>query len=140
MPRKRDMDKSYGEKVLRLFASLLFAGRPHSLTELANMLDCSKQTIARIVRDIESSYQVEIEKMMRGREATYAIKSRKPPAVAYLSSSEMNLMWMCRAFTERLLGKQLFQEARDALDKSFTRSWSHILFLILGWTYTILNS
>ncbi|MGO8878464.1 MAG: transcriptional regulator, partial [Desulfomonilaceae bacterium] len=77
MPRKRDMDKSYGEKVIRLFASLLFAGRPHSLTELANMLDCSKQTIARIVRDIESSYQVEIEKMMRGREATYAIKSRK---------------------------------------------------------------
>ena len=26
MPRKRDMDKSYGEKVIRLFASLLFAG------------------------------------------------------------------------------------------------------------------
>ena len=55
MPRKRDMDKSYGEKVIRLFGSLMFAGRPHSLTELANMLDCSKQTIARIVRDIESS-------------------------------------------------------------------------------------
>ncbi len=118
MPRKRDMDKSYGEKVIRLFASLLFAGRPHSLTELANMLDCSKQTIARIVRDIESSYQVEIEKMMKGREAVYVIKSRKPPAAAYLAPSEMNLLWMCRAFTERLLGKQLFQEARDALDKS----------------------
>jgi predicted DNA-binding transcriptional regulator YafY len=27
---------------------------------------------------------------------------------------------MCRAFTERLLGKQLFQDAKDALDKSQT--------------------
>ncbi|MEI9478422.1 MAG: WYL domain-containing protein [Deltaproteobacteria bacterium] len=118
MPRKRDMDKTYGEKVIRLFASLLFARRPHSLTELANMLDCSKQTIARIVRDIEASYQIEVERMNRGREALYAIKSRKPPPAAYLSPSEMNLLWMCRAFTERLLGKQLFQNAKDALDKS----------------------
>ena len=118
MPRKRDMDKTYGEKVIRLFASLLFARRPHSLTELANMLDCSKQTIARIVRDIEASYQIEVERMNRGREALYAIKSRKPPPAAYLSPSEMNLLWMCCAFTERLLGKHLFQNAKDALDKS----------------------
>ena len=118
MPRKRDMDKTYGEKVIRLFARLLFARRPHSLTELANMLDCSKQTIARIVRDIEASYQIEVERMNRGREALYAIKSRKPPPAAYLSPSEMNLLWMCCAFTERLLGKQLFQNAKDALDKS----------------------
>ena len=118
MPRKRDMDKTYGEKVIRLFARLLFARRPHSLTELANMLDCSKQTIARIVRDIEASYQIEIVRVNRGREAMYAIKSRKPPPAAYLSPSEMNLLWMCRAFTERLLGKQLFQNAKDALDKS----------------------
>ncbi len=120
MPRKRDMDKSYGEKVIRLFGSLMFARRAQTLTELAEMLNCSKQTISRILRDIESAYQVEIERINRGREALYSIKSRKPPPVAYLSASEMNLLWMCRAFTERLLGKQLFQDAKDALDKSQT--------------------
>ena len=109
MPRKRDMDKTYGEKVIKLFANLLFARRAHSLTELAEMLDCSKQTILRIVRDIESGYQVQIERMLRGRQAFYSIRSRKRPVAAYLSPSEMNLLWMCRAFTERLLGKQLFQ-------------------------------
>ena len=120
MPRKRDMDKSYGEKVIRLFGSLMFARRAQTLTELAEMLNCSKQTISRILRDIESAYQVEIERINRGREALYAIKSRKPPPVAYLSESEMNLLYMCRAFTERLLGKELFQDAKDALDKSQT--------------------
>jgi predicted DNA-binding transcriptional regulator YafY len=120
MPRKRDLDKSYGEKVIRLFGNLMFARRPHTLTELAEMLNCSKQTISRIVRDIESAYQVEVERTVRGREALYAIRNRKPPAVAYISEPEMNLLWMCRAFTERLLGKQLFQEAKKALDKSKT--------------------
>jgi len=118
VPRKLDMDKTYGEKVIRLFANLLFARRPHRLTELAEMLDCSKQTVSRIVRDIEASYQVEIEKMMSGREALYAIKGRRPPPAAYLSESEMNFLWMCRAFTERLLGKDHFERVREALDKS----------------------
>jgi predicted DNA-binding transcriptional regulator YafY len=120
MPRKRDMDKSYGEKVIRLFGSLMFARRAQTLTELAEMLNCSKQTISRILRDIESAYQVEIERINRGKEALYAIKSRRPPPVAYLSESEINLLYMCRAFTERLLGKQLFRDAKDALDKSQT--------------------
>ena len=120
MPRKLDVDKSYGEKVIRLFGSLMFARRAQTLTELAEMLNCSKQTISRILRDIESAYQVEIERINRGREALYAIKSRKPPPMAYLSESEMNLLYMCRAFTERLLGKQLFQDTKNALDKSQT--------------------
>ena len=118
MPRKRDVDKSYGEKVIRLFGSLMFARRAQSLTELAEMLNCSKQTISRILRDIESAYQVEIERINRGREALYSIKSRKPPPMAYLSESEMNLLYMCRAFTERLLGKELFMDAKNALDRS----------------------
>lgn len=118
MPKKRDMDKSYGEKVIRLFASLLFSGRPKSLTDLADMLSCSKQTILRIIRDIESAYQVQIDRAMRGREAIFTIRSQKTPATPYLKASEMDLLWMCHAFTEKLLGKKLFDEARDALDKS----------------------
>ncbi len=118
MPKKRDMDKSYGEKVIRLFAGLMFSGRPRSLTELANTLNCSKQTILRILRDIESSYQVQVERTERGREAIFCIKGQKPPPAAYLTPNEMNILWMCHAFTERLLGKKMFEEAKEALDKS----------------------
>ncbi|MDD3473147.1 MAG: WYL domain-containing protein [Syntrophaceae bacterium] len=120
MPKKRDMDKSYGEKVIRLFAGLLFSGRPRSLTELANAMNCSKQTILRILADIESSYQVQVDRTTRGREAIFRIKAQKPPPAAYLTPNEMDLLWMCHAFTERLLGKKMFDEAKDALDKSRT--------------------
>lgn len=120
MPKKRDMDKSYGEKVIRLFAGLLFSGRPRSLTELATTMNCSKQTILRILGDIESSYQVQVDRTTRGREAIFRIKGQKPPPSAYLTPNEMDLLWMCHAFTERLLGRKLFDEAKDALDKSRT--------------------
>lgn len=120
MPKKRDMDKSYGEKVIRLFAGLMFSGRPRSLSELAGALNCSKQTILRILRDVESSYQVQVERKTRGREAIFSIAGQKPPPAVYLTPNEMNLLWMCHAFTERLLGKKLFEEAKEALDKSRT--------------------
>lgn len=118
MPRKIDPDATYGEKLIRLFASLLFSRRPHSHTELTEMLNCSPQSVTRLLRDISNSYQVEIERMQRGKEALWAIKGRTPPAAAFLSESEMNLLWMCRAFTERLLGKDHFREVQDALYKS----------------------
>lgn len=120
MPRKMDPDATYGEKLIRLFSSLLFSRRPHSQTELAEMLDCSKQSVTRLLNDISRAYQIEIERIPRGREATYAIKKKTPPPAGFLSESEMNLLWMCRAFTERLLGKDHFGEVQEALYKSQT--------------------
>lgn len=118
MPRKIDADQTYGEKVIRLFARLLFSNRPHSLTELAEALDCSKQTVSRILNEIQKSMGVDLERTKSGKQAVYTIKNRKPPPAAYLSKSELDLLWMCRAFAERLVGKGLFDEIQQALFKS----------------------
>lgn len=120
MPRKLDQDQKYGDKVIRLFARLLFSSRPHSLTELADALDCSKPTVSRILQNIEKSIGIDLERTKRGKEAIYAIKNRKPPPAAYLSQSEMDLLWMCRAFAERLVGPDLFGEVQQALFKTQT--------------------
>lgn len=120
MPNKIDPDQTHGEKVVRLFARLLFSSRPHSLTELAETLNCSKQTVSRILGKIESSLGVDLERVKSGREATFAIKNRKAPPAGYLSPSEMDLLWMCRAFAERLVGKDIFTEVQQALFKSQT--------------------
>jgi predicted DNA-binding transcriptional regulator YafY len=120
MANKIDPDQTHGEKVIRLFARLLFSSRPHSLTELAETLNCSKQTVSRILEKIERSLGVDLERLKSGREATFAIKNRKPPPAAYLSQSEMDLLWMCRGFAERLVGKDLFNEVQQALFKSQT--------------------
>ncbi len=74
MPEKRDYYSSYGQKLISLFAKLLFTQRSHSLIELSRMLNCSKQTVLRLVDDIRRSYGVEIEEFLEGKRRYYQIK------------------------------------------------------------------
>ena len=76
MPEKKDYYSSYGQKLISLFAKLLFTQRSHSLIELSRMLKCSKQTVLRLVDDIRRSYGVEIEESMENRKK-YVIIQRK---------------------------------------------------------------
>ncbi len=119
MPRKICMDKTYGQKLIHLFARLLFSGEKHSLIELSRMLECSKQSVSRMVDDITLSYSVQIEESFEGKKKYFRLRreSQHLPAIQ-LSTSEYNLLRMCHAFSKHLIGKQLFQEAADALDKN----------------------
>jgi predicted DNA-binding transcriptional regulator YafY len=119
MPKKLSPYMSYGEKLISLFARLMFSGQSHSLTNLSKMLKCSKQTILRLVNDIQRSYGVDIEENMQGNKRYYRLKKPKliPPAIN-LTEMEMNVLRMCKAFSEHLLGKELFKEATRALEKS----------------------
>ena len=38
MQKKKSPDRSYGEKLIRLFAKLMFTGQKYSLTDLARTL------------------------------------------------------------------------------------------------------
>lgn len=113
MPEKRD----YGEKLIKLFAELLFSGRRYSLTELSKMLNCSKQTVLRLVDAITLSYSVGISEFPEGNRKYFQIK-KKLSRPLNLTESEVAVLQMCKAFTEHLLGRQLFQEATQALGKS----------------------
>lgn len=121
MPRKRDFDRTYGQKLITLFTRLLFSGESHSLTELARMLACSKQTVLRLVDDISSSYQFPLAEETRGNKKFYSVKhNRNVAQAASFSGEELQLLEMCRVFTAHLLGPQLFEEAAQALLKSQT--------------------
>ncbi|MEZ4389045.1 MAG: WYL domain-containing protein [Candidatus Krumholzibacteriia bacterium] len=119
MPRKRNTDTSYGQKLVRLFARLLFSGEWVGLVELARDLDCSKQTVMRLVDDITLSYEASIESELRAGRRYYRIRRRVPsePA-AMLTPQEMDALLMCRAFAKHLLGEQNFTEAERALEKT----------------------
>jgi predicted DNA-binding transcriptional regulator YafY len=85
------------------------------------MLNCSKQTVLRLVEDIRRAYGVEIDEMVRGNQKYYQLISRSDvPSAFRLTEREMQVLYMCRAFTEHLLGKRLFDEAAQALEKSQT--------------------
>jgi predicted DNA-binding transcriptional regulator YafY len=119
MPDKISPYASYGEKIIKLFAKLLFSGQRYSLTELSRMLVCSKQTVLRLMDDIRRSYGVEIEETILERNKYYRLKKagKVPPALA-LTGSEMSVLLMCQAFARHLLGNALFEEASTALEKN----------------------
>ncbi len=121
MPRKIDMDKTHAQKVITLFARLMFSDQKYSLTDISQMLNCSKQTVQRIVDNINSSYSVIIDEEKEGKQKYYRIKRlpRKLPQLG-LTENEYMTLQMCKSFTKYLLGEDLFQEATCAMEKSST--------------------
>jgi predicted DNA-binding transcriptional regulator YafY len=119
MPRKKDYDRSYGQKLITLFTRLLFSGDSYSLTELSRMLDCSKQTILRLIDDITLSYDLPLMEEKRGnRKYYYMQRPRGIFKTTSLSEEELQVLQMCQVFTAHLLGPDLFEEAARALWKS----------------------
>jgi predicted DNA-binding transcriptional regulator YafY len=120
MPEKKDYYSSYGQKLISLFAKLLFTQRSHSLIELSRMLNCSKQTVLRLVDDIRRSYGVEIEEYLEGKRKYYRIKGLRngTPSSLNITASELNALCMCKTFAEHLMGKEMFDEASRAVEKS----------------------
>jgi biotin operon repressor len=119
MAKKLDPYKGHGQKIVSLFARLMFSRQSHSLSDLARWLRCSKQTVLRLIDIIKRSYGVDIEETKEGNRKYYRIVklTGTPPALS-LTTSELNALHMCRAFTEYLLGRDIFEQATRALEKS----------------------
>ena len=121
MPDKLSDHRSYGEKLISLFAKLLFSKESYSLTELSKMLGCSKQSVIRLVNDIRMAYGVEIEESSLGNRKYYRmVKRGKATPVIPLTESELTALQMCKTFTEHLLGDQFYHEATRALEKNLS--------------------
>jgi len=119
MAKRIDPDKTHGQKLITLFVKLILSNRSFSLTELARSLNCSKQTVQRLVDQIQSSYSVIIDEEMKGKQKFYSMKKlpKKLPLLG-LMQSEYHALQMCQAFSEHLLGRELFEESTRALEKS----------------------
>jgi len=119
MQTKKNPDGSYGQKLVALFAKLLFTGERYSLSQLANMLQCSKQTVLRLIDDITLSYDVVIrDEIVGNRKYVWLERTHEIEPTALLSASELRTLQMCQAFTQHLLGKRSYQEAARAVEKS----------------------
>lgn len=125
MPDKLSPYRSPGEKLISLFARLLFSGEDYSTTQLQKMLGCSKQTVRRLITEIDKAYGVSIEEQKRNNRIYYRIPHRHIPAGATISDTEMRSLIMCRSFAEHLLGKDQLIAATRALDKSSVLRQGH---------------
>ena len=119
MPAKINLYQSYGEKLISLFVRLLFSGESYSLTELSRMLHCSKQTVLRLIENIRKSYGIKIEESRKGNKSFYRIP--KPAGLLKnipMTEAEFQSLQLCKAFTQHLIGKKLYEEATQAFLKS----------------------
>lgn len=96
MPKKQNEYASAGQKVIGLYSLLLFTGRTYSLGQLAKMFQCSKQTVLRMVEQIEMTHRLGLDSWLEGKEKWYRARTpRGRPNVA-LSIEEIQHLLVCR--------------------------------------------
>lgn len=103
MPYKNS-DKTPGEKLLALYTLLMLQGeRAISLASLAEALDCSKQTVLRLLNQLEASgYGKLQEPERRGKEFYYKLVSKKDD-VLNVGAKELAQLALCRNLLIHLL-------------------------------------
>ncbi len=107
MPAKRDMDSTTGRKLLKLFQRLMLDGHRHFQSDLADWLNCSRQTISRLAVEIEnvvgSNLQTGIEKHKRW----YQICPSTTHHQLGLNFEELRYLRLCRDLGENVLPRQV---------------------------------
>jgi len=120
-------ERSYGEKLIRLYHLLLTAHKWFATRELEIALNCSKQTVARLVRDLSLAgvpiaEDENLESRRRIKPKAYRIENRpqKWPAV---SPMEIALLEMARSFSSHLMGHVQADATNLALMKIGGGNW-----------------
>jgi predicted DNA-binding transcriptional regulator YafY len=117
MPEKWNEAKP-AEKLLSLYSMLLVSKGELSLTELSRELDCSKQSITRLITQLEGSRFGKVLADKRGREAVYRLdRPGELPRVS-LNADGLRQLALCRDFLCQLLPESM----RENLDATLRQA------------------
>ena len=97
MPAKKDPYTGPAQKTIGLFGLLLFSGRAHSLEQLAQTFQCSKQTVMRMIESIENSGWLTLDAWndAKRRKWYQAQTPKKLPNVT-LDAEALGRLMLCR--------------------------------------------
>ena len=114
---KKMNDATPGQKLLGLYCTLLYARRELSLSELAESLICSKQTIGRLINQLEVTAYGQIECRPRGKEHYYILTRREKslPQVP-LDVEGLAQLALCRDFIVHLLPTAMRRKISQTLN------------------------
>jgi len=118
MPQKKDPYSSPAQKILALYGLLLFTGRKFSLSKLATLLRCSKQTVLRLVEQIERTHSVQVESWNEDNKRWYQVKA--PPRLPNVSLTVQQIqnLLLCRDMVLHMLPEPLKDEISDAITRT----------------------
>lgn len=118
MPKKQDMYASAGQKVVGLYSLLLFTGRAYSLGQLAKVFQCSKQTVLRMVEQIEMTHRLGLDSWLEGKEKWYRARTPKGRPNVALSIEEIQQLLLCRDIVWHWLPPQM----RDDIERTVAKT------------------
>ncbi len=118
MPTKLDQHTSPAKKILGLYSLLLFSGERYSLSRLAGILRCSKQTIMRMIEEIEKSREVTIETEIEDGQRWYRIKTTGSRPKTSLTPKSIQQLVLCRDMVWQFLPAGF----REELDRTISRA------------------
>lgn len=118
MPAKQDPYASPAQKAVSLYSLLLFTGKRYFLSELAAELECSKQTVLRMMEQLERGMGISLETGKEGNRRWFKVKTpRKKPQVA-LEPDDISKLLLCRDLVRHLLPKPILNKLDEAVAKA----------------------
>lgn len=98
---------SPSEKLIALYSLLLFTRFPLSLTHISEQLQCSKQSVLRLIERIETSGYGRVIREKKGRETAYILaKPRNLPKIS-INAEGLHQLALCRNFLMHMLPQQM---------------------------------
>lgn len=117
MPPKKNPDGNPTRNAVKLFSLLLFSGRAYPLKRLAEILECSRQTVLRLVEQIEMSGG-SIHKWTENGQSYYQIQSIGTRPKVVLSDQDVEQLVLCREWMQHLLPEGIRQNLERATEKT----------------------
>ncbi len=118
MGKKLNPDARPAEKLLSMYTYLLVNKREVSLSALANELEISKQTVLRLLKQLEASRFGKLIQTKKGRESFYQLDKPKDMPKLTLDADGLNQLVMCRNFMLHLLPKS----TKDKIDTTIKQA------------------
>jgi hypothetical protein len=106
LPPKLDPDASPGIKLLRLFRTLTLDGRRHFQSDLARELECSAQSVIRMIGEIKSVVGDRLIFGLERRRRWYQIKTVAHRALG-LEFEELRYLGVCRDLAANFLPEEV---------------------------------
>jgi predicted DNA-binding transcriptional regulator YafY len=114
MPNKIS-EATAGQKLLKMFRTLMLDGRRHFQIDLAAEYQCSPQTIGRMAAEIESIIGPSLETGLEHRRRFYRIRRLKRGAALPLEYEELRYLGICRDLAAHILPEEAARRVDNTL-------------------------
>ncbi len=107
---------SFGLKLVQLYVLLSTSDRSFTLTRLSQIFRCSRQSVLRMVEQLELLPKIQLQSYKEGKERHYQIINSFSPADIEIDIELLRRLMLCRDIVRHLLPAPMHEEIGRALD------------------------